>query len=159
MESSHLVIFSASGKSTTKFNVLRCISLSETLFWTGTRGRIPITLKLLYLHWNIYILESFNHWEQILPYYFGQTMLTDLSDFSLFFPVCPAFIFQVMECKTKREQLAICKQTFNFFIFTCKWNFSSLPGKYICSPPKWKVSILRFSWSICFGIESFANED
>ena len=44
MESSHLVIFSTSGKFITKFNVLRCISLSETLFWTGARGRIPITL-------------------------------------------------------------------------------------------------------------------
>ena len=37
MESSHLVIFSTSGKFITKFNVLRCISLSETLFWTGAR--------------------------------------------------------------------------------------------------------------------------
>ena len=45
MESSHLVIFSASGKFITKFNVLRCISLSEALFWTGARGRIPITLN------------------------------------------------------------------------------------------------------------------
>ena len=45
MESSHLVIFSTSGKFITKFNVLRCISLSETLFWTGARGRIPITLN------------------------------------------------------------------------------------------------------------------
>ena len=45
MESSHLVIFSRSGKFITKFNVLRCISSSETLFWTGARGRIPITLK------------------------------------------------------------------------------------------------------------------
>ena len=35
MESSHLVIFSTSGKFITKFNVLGCISLSETLFWTG----------------------------------------------------------------------------------------------------------------------------
>ena len=44
MESNHLVIFSTSCKFITKFNVLRCISLSETLFWTGARGRIPITL-------------------------------------------------------------------------------------------------------------------
>ena len=44
MESSHLVIFSTSGKFIMKFNVLRCISLSETLFWTGARGRIPIIL-------------------------------------------------------------------------------------------------------------------
>ena len=44
MESSHLVVFSTSGKFITKFNVLRCISLSETLFWTGARGRILITL-------------------------------------------------------------------------------------------------------------------
>ena len=44
MESSHLVIFSTTGKFITKFNALRCISLSETLFWTGARGRIPITL-------------------------------------------------------------------------------------------------------------------
>ena len=44
MESSHLVIFSTSGKFIMKFNVLCCISLSETLFWTGARGRIPITL-------------------------------------------------------------------------------------------------------------------
>ena len=41
MESSHLVIFSTSGKFITKFNVLH---FSETLFWTGARGRIPITL-------------------------------------------------------------------------------------------------------------------
>ena len=45
MESSHLVIFSTSGKFIMKFNVLRCISFSETLFWTGGRGRIPITLN------------------------------------------------------------------------------------------------------------------
>ena len=45
MESSHLVKFSTSGKFIRKFNVLRCISLSETLFSTGARGRIPITLK------------------------------------------------------------------------------------------------------------------
>ena len=45
MESSHLIIFSTSGKFITKFNVLGCISLSETLFWTGARGRIPITLS------------------------------------------------------------------------------------------------------------------
>ena len=44
MESSYLVIFSTSGKFITKFNVLRCISLSETQFWTGARGRIPVTL-------------------------------------------------------------------------------------------------------------------
>ena len=47
MESSHLVIFSTSGKFITKFNVLRCISLSEKLFWTGARGQIPITLRCL----------------------------------------------------------------------------------------------------------------
>ena len=35
MESSHLVIVSTFGKFIKKFNVLRCISLSETLFWTG----------------------------------------------------------------------------------------------------------------------------
>ena len=46
MESSHLVIFSTSGKFITKSNVLGCISLSETLFWTVARGRIPITLSL-----------------------------------------------------------------------------------------------------------------
>ena len=45
MESSHLVIFSTSGKFITKFNVFGYISLSETLFWTGARGRIPITLN------------------------------------------------------------------------------------------------------------------
>ena len=44
MKSGHLVVFSTSGKFITKFNVLRCISLSETLFWTGTRGGVPITL-------------------------------------------------------------------------------------------------------------------
>ena len=37
MESSHMVIFSTSGKFIMKFNVLHCISLSETLFWTGAR--------------------------------------------------------------------------------------------------------------------------
>ena len=47
MESSHLVIFSISGKFITKFNVLRCISLSETLFWTGARVRIPKAVKML----------------------------------------------------------------------------------------------------------------
>ena len=46
MESSHLVIFSTSGKFITKFNVVRWMSLSETLFWTGARGRIPITLTM-----------------------------------------------------------------------------------------------------------------
>ena len=46
MESSHLVILSTSGsKFITKFNVLDCISLNGTLFWTGARGRIPITVK------------------------------------------------------------------------------------------------------------------
>ena len=44
IESSHLVIFSTSGKFITKFNILPCISLSKTLFWTGAKGRIPITL-------------------------------------------------------------------------------------------------------------------
>ena len=44
MESSQLVIFLTSGKFITKFNALSCISLSETLFWTGARGRIPITV-------------------------------------------------------------------------------------------------------------------
>ena len=46
MESSYLVIFSTSGKFITKFNILRCISLSKTLFWTGARSRIPITLNI-----------------------------------------------------------------------------------------------------------------
>ena len=50
MESSHLDIFSTSAKFITKFNVLRCISLSETLFWTGARGRIPITLTSIQNH-------------------------------------------------------------------------------------------------------------
>ena len=45
MESNYLVIFSTSGKFITKFNVLGRISLSETLIWTGARGRIPITLR------------------------------------------------------------------------------------------------------------------
>ena len=45
MESSHLFVFSTSGKFITKFNISRCISLRETLFWTGARGRIPITLQ------------------------------------------------------------------------------------------------------------------
>ena len=40
-----MVIFATSVKFITKFNVLRCIRLSETLFWTGARGRIPIHLK------------------------------------------------------------------------------------------------------------------
>ena len=47
MESSHLVIFSTSGKFITKFNVLRCISLSETLFWTGARGEYQSPVKVL----------------------------------------------------------------------------------------------------------------
>ena len=45
MESSHLVIFSTSGKFITKFNVLHFISISETLFLTGASGQIPITLN------------------------------------------------------------------------------------------------------------------
>ena len=50
MESSHLVILSRSGKFITKFNVLRCcIIQSETLFWTGVRGRIPVTSLLDFL--------------------------------------------------------------------------------------------------------------
>ena len=60
MESSHSVIFSTSGKFITKFNVLRCISLSETLFWTGARGRIPITLRLFRLLENINVGEHEN---------------------------------------------------------------------------------------------------
>ena len=47
MESSQLVIFSTSGKFITKFNVLRCISLSETLFWTRGQGSNTNHLKLL----------------------------------------------------------------------------------------------------------------
>ena len=47
MESSHLVIFSTSGKFITKFNVLRCISLSETIFWTGARGEYQSPVKVL----------------------------------------------------------------------------------------------------------------
>ena len=57
MESSHLVIFSTSGKFMTKFNVLRCISLSGTLFWTGARGRIPITL-IAYIMFVLDVTES-----------------------------------------------------------------------------------------------------
>ena len=57
MESSHLVIFSTSGKFITKFNVLRCISLSETLFWTRARGRIPITLSEKTYHSDKKILD------------------------------------------------------------------------------------------------------
>ena len=45
MESSHLVIFSTSVKFITKFNVLRCISLSEALFWTGGQGSNTNHLK------------------------------------------------------------------------------------------------------------------
>ena len=41
MESSRLVIFSTFGKFITKFNVLRCISLSETLFWTEVEYQSP----------------------------------------------------------------------------------------------------------------------
>ena len=52
MESSHLVTFSTSGKFITKLNVLRCINLSETLFWTGARGRIPITLNTIITVFN-----------------------------------------------------------------------------------------------------------
>ena len=50
MESSHLVIFSTSGKFITKFNVSRYISLRETLFWTRARARIPISLIFTKLH-------------------------------------------------------------------------------------------------------------
>ena len=38
MKSSHLVIFSTSGKVITKFNVLPCISSSETLFLDRGQG-------------------------------------------------------------------------------------------------------------------------
>ena len=44
MESSHLVIFLKSGKFIMKFNVFRCISLSDTLFWTGAKGSNTNTL-------------------------------------------------------------------------------------------------------------------
>ena len=57
MESNHLAIFSTSGKFITKFDVLRCISLSETLFWTGARGRIPITL-IAYIMFVLDVTES-----------------------------------------------------------------------------------------------------
>ena len=60
MESSHLVIFSAFGKFITKFNVLRCISLSETLFWTGTRDRIPTTLTLPQSHPVMIMVKVFH---------------------------------------------------------------------------------------------------
>ena len=60
MESSNLVIFSTSGKFITEFNVLHCINLNEKLFWTGARGRIPITLnrayKLLQFGFAAYLL-------------------------------------------------------------------------------------------------------
>ena len=58
MESSHLVKFSTSGKFVPIFNVLCCISLSETLFWTGASGRIPITLSCkltLRFIWPVYL--------------------------------------------------------------------------------------------------------
>ena len=48
MESSHLVKFSTSGKFITEFNVLRCISLSETLFSTGATGQRSNTNHLNY---------------------------------------------------------------------------------------------------------------
>ena len=48
MESSHLVKFSTSGKFITKFNVLRRISLSETLFSTGATGQRSNTNHLNY---------------------------------------------------------------------------------------------------------------
>ena len=57
MDSSHLVIFSKSGKFIMKFNVLRCINLSETLFWTGASGRIPITL-IAYVMFVLDVTES-----------------------------------------------------------------------------------------------------
>ena len=47
MESSHLVIFLTSDKFLRKFNVLCCISLRETLFWTEARDPIPIILTYL----------------------------------------------------------------------------------------------------------------
>ena len=42
MESSHLVIFSTPGNH--EIQCFTFICLSETLFWTGARGRITITL-------------------------------------------------------------------------------------------------------------------
>ena len=45
MESSHLVILSTSGIFVTKFNVLRCISLSETLFLDRGQGSNTNHLK------------------------------------------------------------------------------------------------------------------
>ena len=58
MESSHLVIFSTSGKFITKFNVLCCIRLSETLFWTGARDRIPITFSFVVVLYSLYSLYA-----------------------------------------------------------------------------------------------------
>ena len=59
VESRHLVIFSTSGKFVTKFNVLRCISLSETLFWTLARDRILITLSIFFILID-YIYDEFD---------------------------------------------------------------------------------------------------
>ena len=60
MESGHLVIFSTSGKFITKFNVLRCISLSETPFWTGARGLIATDRNFLTLVDNMQVV--LNQW-------------------------------------------------------------------------------------------------
>ena len=67
MKSSHLVIFSTSGKVITKFNVLRCIILSETPFWTGAMGRIAITLNRALNLYNICFTRVCSYFRQPLP--------------------------------------------------------------------------------------------
>ena len=77
MESSHLVIFSTSGKFIRKFNVLRCINLSETLFWTGARGGIPITLTttvILLIFYELLYESSLKFVEAAFVFLYGLEM-------------------------------------------------------------------------------------
>ena len=45
MESSHLVIFSTLVNLSQNSMFYDVLASSETLFWTGAKGRIPVTLK------------------------------------------------------------------------------------------------------------------
>ena len=67
MESSHLVIFSTSGKFIMKFNVLCCISLSETLFWKGGGGGGGGANTLIT---QVRVLPK-NNWRNTHIYYLG----------------------------------------------------------------------------------------
>ena len=110
MESSHLVIFSTPGKFITKFNVLRCISLIETPFWTGDRGGIPITLKC-----PIFFI-ALSRWRQIYE-------IAKLSPETLRISIIVMAIFIILSpLVTLRFYIQSRPSKFNYCFFTFKRN-------------------------------------